>query len=178
MEMKADKAILLEGPHDEVLKLTPRDIRARHSTNRSFMNHQLWPTNDRCLGPSRAWPTAHGRVWVVESCPGLGNFVKSVLELQGLTTCVFRDPAEAWKAFAFADPRPAILIADDLDGRAALTELMRRCRNLEPGARFVLLAMPELGDVEEWYGEAPDMVIPLQCCGPLLAMQLPRLLLP
>jgi CheY-like chemotaxis protein len=94
---------------------------------------------DQHSSACRAWPTARGFIYVVDTYPGLARLAKTILAAEGFSTCAFEDRATAWQAFAFANPRPALLITDNLDGNAAAMDLINRCRSVEPELKTLLI---------------------------------------
>ena len=111
----------------------------RTQTRQATPGFVPWNKAGRRIGACRAWPTARGLIYAVEGFRGLAGIVKYILESEGFPTCDFEDRATAWQAFAFADPRPALLITDNLDGDAAAMDLIERCRTVEPTLKTLLV---------------------------------------
>ncbi|HEX5219992.1 MAG TPA: hypothetical protein VFZ59_10540 [Verrucomicrobiae bacterium] len=75
----------------------------------------------------------------MDTYPRLAALAQTILEVEGLPTCAFDDRAMAWHAFAFATPKPLLLITDNLDGDTAARELFDRCRSIAPRLKTLLV---------------------------------------
>lgn len=162
---------------DEAFDVTVSLGRPQHVQRRSLASRTMTDLRPVALPrqANRAWPTASGLIYVVDSYPGLAQLAKTLLELEGYSACAFEDRATAWQAFAFASPRPALLITDNLDGDVTAMELLRRCRSIEPKLKTLL--------VDHQYSlrptsSSPDLTdsrLPLPYSGPLLIREVRRL---
>jgi DNA-binding NtrC family response regulator len=63
-----------------------------------------------------------------------------VLEPLGYQLRTFRDPEEAMQAFTAANPRPAIVITDYAMHRLNGMDLVKRCKQLQPGQKVILIS--------------------------------------
>jgi hypothetical protein len=124
-------------------------------------------------GACRTLPDAGGLVYVVDAYPRLATLAKTILETAGFTTCAFDDRAMAWHAFAFANPKPALLITDNLDGDPAAKELILLCRSIAPRLKTLLVdhRLPSSRPTPDW----TDGVIARPYCAPLLIQEVKRL---
>jgi CheY-like chemotaxis protein len=68
-----------------------------------------------------------------------------ILEPLGYKIQTFRDPESALRAFTAAQPRPDLIITDYAMHAMNGLDLMRACRDLQPGQRVLLLS----GTVDE-----------------------------
>jgi len=125
--------------------------------------------------PNRAWPVAPGFIYVVNSYPRLAALAKTMLELEGFSACAFEDRIEAWRAFAFAYPRPALLITDNLDGDAPAIGLIRQCRRVEPDLKTLLVESGVSTLLPEQEADLINGQLSLPYCGPLLLQEVRRL---
>jgi len=103
--------------------------------------HSFFPltATDRPVSGCRAWPTGQGLIYVVDTFPHLATLAQTILESEGFATCAFDDRSMAWHAFAFASPKPTLLITDNLDGNAAAKDLINRCRSIAPRLKTLLV---------------------------------------
>ena len=111
----------------------------RLQTQRPAHNFVPLQTTDHRRGACRAWPTGQGLIYVVDTYPRLAILAQTILEAEGFSTCAFDDRAMAWHAFAFANPKPALLITDNLDGDMAARDLIERCRSIAPKLKTLLV---------------------------------------
>ena len=127
----------LEFGRDEAFDVTVSlDRRQLQQPARSFVPET---ETDHPCGPCCAWPTGQGFIYVVDTYPRLAALAQTILEVEGLPTCAFDDRAMAWHAFAFAKPKPLLLITDNLDGDTAARELFDRCRSIAPTLKTLLV---------------------------------------
>ena len=127
----------LEFGRDEAFDVTVNlDRLPTHQPVRSFV--PVTKTDDAC-GGCRAWPTGQGLIYVVDTYPRLAALAQTILEVEGLPTCAFDDRSMAWHAFAFARPKPLLLVTDNLEGDMAAQELFDRCRSIAPMLKTLLV---------------------------------------
>lgn len=142
-------------------------------TQRPAHNFVSPATTDHTGGACRAWPTGQGLIYVVDTYPRLAALTQTILDVEGFSTCAFDDPAMAWHAFAFAKPKPMLLITDNLEGDLAARELFDRCRSIAPGLKTLLL------DHRQSFGrQTPDWVnglVSFPYCASFLIKEVRRL---
>jgi CheY-like chemotaxis protein len=177
--MNATLSPLPDFGTDEAFDVTVRHGRSQHASNDPLTAqgiNDLAPTAGQRQA-NRAWPVAQGFIYVVDSYPGLAQLAKTLLELEGYSACAFEDRATAWQAFAFAVPRPALLITDNLDGDAPAMELIRRCRSVEPKLKTLLVdhRLPTCHRTPDQV--EVDGLLPLPYCCPLLVQEVRRICL-
>jgi hypothetical protein len=169
--MNAITTPTLEFGRDEAFDVTVNlDRSPTHRPAHSFV-----PTKPagRPRGICRAWPSGHGIVYVVDTYPRLAALAQTILEKDGFSTCAFDDRSMAWHAFAFARPKPLLLITDNLDGNPAARELFDRCRSIAPGLKTLLV------DHRQSFGrQTPDWtdgLVSLPYCASVLIKEVRRL---
>src|ERR1051326_3325058 len=79
-------------------------------------------------------------VFVVDDEPILLELAVNILSTAGFDTKGFTDPATAVRAFAAANPRPALVITDYAMGALTGTDLIRECRRIVPQQKIILLS--------------------------------------
>lgn len=79
-------------------------------------------------------------VFVVDDESFVGVMLESVVAICGCEARVFTDPAEAWRAFHDANPRPDVLITDYKMPEMTGGELIELCCNDHPGLKTVLIS--------------------------------------
>jgi CheY-like chemotaxis protein len=84
-------------------------------------------------------------IYVVDDEPMLLELATVVLEPHGYQMECFRDPESAFRAFASAPRRPALIITDYAMHSMNGLELMAACRSLQPDQKVLLLS----GTVDE-----------------------------
>jgi CheY-like chemotaxis protein len=106
--------------------------------------------------PARPDDESKPLVFAVDDEPMLLELVVLVLEPLGYRVRTFRDPATAVRAFALANPRPAVIVTDYAMHNLNGMDLIRECRRLQPGQKILLVS----GTVDEtiFHGqpEQPD----------------------
>jgi CheY-like chemotaxis protein len=118
--------------------------------------------------PARVADNDQGRVFVVDAYPKLASFAALLLEQGGYRTRAFDNPMTAWHAFAFARPKPDVLIAAEIGGDLTGLELLRLCRQINPQLKTILITTRKLSDLTKSERECVTDVMPLAYCGPLL----------
>ncbi len=175
--MNATNLSLLDFGTDETFNVAVRQSPSPHVYATPVTAHRVsdFANTDSRNHACRAWPTAQGLVYVVDNYPGLAQFAKTILELEGFATCAFEDRAKAWQAFAFADPRPAVLITDNLAGDVAAMALIRRCRSVEPTLKTLLVDHRLPSGRPNPDQALVDGLLSLPYCGPTLVQEIRRL---
>lgn len=84
-------------------------------------------------------------VFAVDDEPMLLELVALVLEPLGYRVRTFRDPATAVRAFALANPPPAIVVTDYAMHTMSGMDLIRECRRINPKQKIILVS----GTVDE-----------------------------
>jgi DNA-binding NtrC family response regulator len=84
-------------------------------------------------------------VFVVDDEPMLLHLAVAVLESVGCEVRTFRDPRRALEAFSAV--RPAVVVTDYSMGGMNGMDLIRECRQLNPGQKAVLISGTVDGDV-------------------------------
>jgi CheY-like chemotaxis protein len=110
-----------------------------------------------------------GRVFVVDACHDLAASAKMVLEQAGYPARTFDNATTAWHAFAFANPKPDMLITHEGVGEMSGLELIGHCRQIHPGLKTLLITNRRLGEFTRPERALVDGIVPTTDCGPLLA---------
>ena len=98
-------------------------------------------------------------IYVVDDEPMVGELVATVLEMDGYQTSLFRNPAEALKAFITANPRPALLLTDFvMDGLNGM-ELIESCKRTQPTLKTILYSGNVGAEIIQRYAFKPDFFI-------------------
>jgi CheY-like chemotaxis protein len=84
-------------------------------------------------------------VFAVDDEPMLLELIALVLEPLGYRVRTFRDPATAVRAFSLAKPQPAVVITDYAMHMMNGMDLIRECRQINPGQKIILVS----GTVDE-----------------------------
>ena len=79
-------------------------------------------------------------IFVVDDEPMLLELAALVLNPLGYQVRTFRDPEQALEAFERAEPRPAIVITDYSMHRLTGMDLVKRCKELQPGQKVILVS--------------------------------------
>ena len=95
-------------------------------------------------------------IYVVDDEPMLLELASMILESEGYTTETFRSPESALRAFAAAQPPPALLITDYAMHTMTGLELLEACRRLQPKQKILLLTGTVGPDVCENAPVKPD----------------------
>lgn len=156
---------------DEAFNVTVRRGRSRHVCSSRLFTLPTNPTRRA----NRSWPAAQGFIYVVDTYPGLAQLAKVLLEQDGFSVCAFEDRTEALRGFAFACPRPGVLITNNLDGDAEALRLIQHCRLLEPNLKTLLVDHRLSSSIRETETELIDGRLPMPYCGPLLVEEIRRL---
>jgi CheY-like chemotaxis protein len=85
-------------------------------------------------------PTPKPLLFVVDDEPLLIELATALLEPAGYTVATFLDPETALEAFVASDPRPAVVITDYSMHRMTGIDLMRECRQTNPGQKVILVS--------------------------------------
>ena len=168
--MNATLSTIPDFGTDEAFNVTVRHGRSQHV----YPNLYTPPTTST-KGANRSWPTAQGFIYVVDTYPGLAQLAKTLLALDGFSVCAFEDRTKALRAFAFACPRPGVLITNNLDGEAEALRLIQQCRSLEPNLKTLLVDHRLSSSMQETETDLINGRLSLPYCGPLLVEQVRRL---
>jgi CheY-like chemotaxis protein len=84
-------------------------------------------------------------IYVVDDEPMLLELASVILQPLGYRITTFRDPGAAIKAYAEANPQPALIITDYAMHNLNGLELVEACRRLNPRQRILLVS----GTVDE-----------------------------
>ena len=79
-------------------------------------------------------------IYVVDDEPMLLELAALVLDPWGYQLQTFRDPEAAMQSFTAANPRPAIVITDYAMHRLNGMDLVKRCKQLQPGQKVILIS--------------------------------------
>ena len=98
----------------------------------------------------RAGRAAGGRQPGADLCDGVDEpllleLASALLEPSGYSVKTFRDPEAALKAFASANPRPAVVLTDYAMHTMTGLDLIRECRRINPSQKIIMLS----GTVDE-----------------------------
>jgi DNA-binding NtrC family response regulator len=98
-------------------------------------------------------------IFVVDDEPMVGELVATVLEMDGFNIRLFRNAAEALKAFVSANPRPALLLTDFvMDGLNGM-ELIEHCKRAHPTLKTILYSGNVGMEITQRYPVKPDFFI-------------------
>ena len=107
----------------------------------------------------REQPHTRPLIFVVDDEPMLLDLSKALLEPAGYTVKTFRDPETALRAFASAHPAPALVITDfAMQGMNGLT-LLRRCREIHPSQKVILVSGTVDESVYRDSADKPDVFV-------------------
>ena len=79
-------------------------------------------------------------IYVVDDEPMLLELAALVLDPWGYQLQTFRDPEAAMQSFTAANPRPAIVITDYAMLRLNGMDLVKRCKQLQPEQKVILIS--------------------------------------
>ena len=79
-------------------------------------------------------------IYVVDDEPMLLELAMLVLGPLGYQVQTFRDPQAAMEAFVAAKPRPAIIITDYSMHNLTGMDLVRQCKQVQPGQKVILVS--------------------------------------
>lgn len=124
--------------------------REKHCLLASLVHRVLNPRAIENMSLPAPQPNGHGvdprpLVFAVDDEPMLLELVAMVLEPLGCRVQTFRDPAAAVRAFALAQPRPALIITDFAMHAMNGLDLIRDCRRLQPQQKVLMVS----GTVDE-----------------------------
>jgi DNA-binding response OmpR family regulator len=98
-------------------------------------------------------------VYVVDDDEPVLQLVSACLENAGYAARLFNEPMAAYSAFAWANPKPCLLIVDysmpDMTG----FELLRRCRLLSPNLKAICITGVLMMDEMEPHEIKPDLTL-------------------
>lgn len=110
-------------------------------------------------GTAAVRPKNDVSIYVVDDEPMVGEVVATVLEMDGYQIRLFRNPAEALKAFITANPRPALLLTDFvMDGLNGM-ELIEHCKRAQPTLKTILYSGNVGVEITQRYPVKPDYFI-------------------
>src|SRR5215472_10824676 len=84
-------------------------------------------------------------IFVVDDEQMLLDLAEMILEPAGFQVRLFRDPLQALKEYTAAQPHPDVLVTDYAMPRMNGMELLRKCKQLHPEQKTILLS----GTVDE-----------------------------
>ena len=79
-------------------------------------------------------------IYVVDDEPMLLELASVILEPLGYTIETFRSPESALRAFAAAEPKPALIITDYAMHTMTGLELAEACRRIQPKQKVLMLS--------------------------------------
>jgi len=95
-------------------------------------------SNSKKTAPARQKPGP--LIYVVDDEPMLLELASLVLGPLGYQVQTFRDPQAAMDAFVAAKPRPAILITDYSMHNLTGMDLVKQCKQVQPGQKVILVS--------------------------------------
>jgi CheY-like chemotaxis protein len=98
-------------------------------------------------------------VYVVDDEPLLLELAFALLEPAGFVVQTFRDPDSALQAFTSADPRPAVIITDYAMHHRNGLDLIRDCRQINPGQKIILVSGTVDEDIYYYSRQKPDQFL-------------------
>jgi len=171
MRMPGENCEALHGGHTQTLPVRPA---SQLATNTDIITKMR-----ACVPrPTRVANNDHGRVFIVQAHPDQASFTASALEQAGYRTRAFDDAITAWHAFAFANPKPDVLITPEASGEMAGLELIRLCKELKPGLKTLLITSRHRFQLRRKERTLVDAVFHADCSSPRLAERVERLLQP
>lgn len=126
--------------------------------------------------PAHAADNDLGRIFVVDTYPDLATFALLMLEQGGYQARAFESQTTAWHAFAFANPKPDVLITDEGKGGLNGLELIRLCKQINPKLKTLLITAKRRAELARGDRALVDDVLPTAYCGPLLVTQVTKLM--
>ena len=102
---------------------------------------------------SRGVPGSSPTIFVVDDEQMLLDLAEMILEPAGFQVHLFRDPKQALKEYAAAQPPPDVLVTDYAMPQMNGMELLRECKRLNPRQKTILLS----GTVDEAIYAASDV---------------------
>ena len=100
-----------------------------------------------------------GLVYVVDDEPMLLELASVILEADGYSVQVFRDPLLALETFASGHSRPDVLVTDYAMDPMNGMDLIARCRQIEPGQKILLVSGTVGEDIYQDSAIKPDRFI-------------------
>jgi DNA-binding NtrC family response regulator len=79
-------------------------------------------------------------VFLVDDEPVLLDLAEVSLQPAGVLTRKFLDPAQAWRAFQRARPKPQLLISDYSMGKMNGLQLIEKCKTAHPPLKTILVS--------------------------------------
>ncbi len=128
--------------------------------------------------PARVADNDHGRIFVVDAYPDLAAFAAGLLEQGGFRARAFDNAMTAWHAFVFANPKPDVLIVHDSQGEVPGLELIRLCKEMNPGLKALLITSRRRFQMTRSERSLVDELLPPAYCGPLLVAHVGKVLHP
>lgn len=125
--------------------------------------------------PAHATNNDLGRIFVVDTYPDLATFALLMLEQGGHQARAFDSQTTAWHAFAFANPKPDVLVTDEGKGEFNGLELIRLCKQINPKLKTLLITAKRRSELAKRDRSLVDDVLPTAYCGPLLVTQVTKL---
>jgi hypothetical protein len=148
--------------------------RDRHRRSYQYFTCHPVALSDR--DPEPRLRTQYGaRILLVDEGPGLADLGWAILAAEGFHVSAFRNRTRAWRAFALANVRPSVLVTDDLGGALPGLELIRRCKELEPGLKVLWMSHRHPCSLTKSDRLLVDEIHPRPYCAPLLAQAVRRL---
>ena len=99
----------------------------------------------------------HGAlIYIVDDESLIGEVVLAILKLEGFQPKFFVDSQEAYEAFAEADPKPSLLLADFIMTPLNGMELIERCKQISPDLKTLLYSGNVGEEIVEFYNARPD----------------------
>jgi len=95
-------------------------------------------------------------VFVVDDEEMVGMLVQEILQARGYQVIFFQDPSAAARAFADADPKPRLILADYVMAPFNGMELIDRCRACHPDVRTILYSGTSEEEIFKRHANRPD----------------------
>jgi CheY-like chemotaxis protein len=99
-------------------------------------------------------------IYVVDDEAMLLELATVILEPLGYSIVSFRDPNEALKAYATADPRPNLIITDYAMHSMNGMDLIEKCRRIKADQKILLLSGTVGAEVFHHTASKPDRFLP------------------
>ncbi len=112
--------------------------------------------------PARIAANDHGQIFVVDAYLELASGAARMLEQGGYRTRTFDCTMTAWHAFAFANPKPDVLITYDGGGELPGLALLELCKKMNPKLKTLLIThrhRSELARSER--ARVDDVILPI-----------------
>jgi two-component system response regulator CssR len=95
-------------------------------------------------------------IYIVDDESLIGEVVQAILKLEGFRPLFFVDSQQAYEAFAEADPKPDLLLADFIMTPMNGMELIERCKQLAPDLKTLLYSGNVGEEIVQFYSARPD----------------------